>query len=315
MNIVLLEELGIPQEALAAYGDALKAQGHSFAAYAKSTDPAVQLKHAKNADILIIANTPLSGEVIRGCKNLKFIDVAFTGTDHVDLEACKEAGIAVSNAAGYATEAVAELVFAELLGVLRHVPQSQMALRTTGKRNIVRGTQLKDKTLGIVGCGAIGLRTAELAHAFGANILAYKRHITGDEPDYITFVPLDTLLQESDIVSLHVPLTDATRGLINKEAISKMKDGAVLINTARGAVVDSQALAEALNSGKLGGAGIDVFETEPPLPLDHPLLHSNNTIVTPHIAFDSQESMAERADIVFDNVTAFLEGKQKNVVL
>lgn len=315
MNIVLLEELGIPQEALAAYGDALKAQGHSFAAYAKSTDPAVQLEHAKNADILIIANTPLSGEVIRGCKNLKFIDVAFTGTDHVDLEACKEAGIAVSNAAGYATEAVAELVFAELLGVLRHVPQSQMALRTTGKRNIVRGTQLKDKTLGIVGCGAIGLRTAELAHAFGANILAYKRHITGDEPDYITFVPLDTLLQESDIVSLHVPLTDATRGLINKEAISKMKDGAVLINTARGAVVDSQALAEALNSGKLGGAGIDVFETEPPLPLDHPLLHSNNTIVTPHIAFDSQESMAERADIVFDNVTAFLEGKQKNVVL
>lgn len=315
MNIVLLEELGIPQEALAAYGDALKAQGHSFAAYAKSTDPAVQLKHAKNADILIIANTPLSGEVIRGCKNLKFIEVAFTGTDHVDLEACKEAGIAVSNAAGYATEAVAELVFAELLGVLRHVPQSQMALRTTGKRNIVRGTQLKDKTLGIVGCGAIGLRTAELAHAFGANILAYKRHITGDEPDYITFVPLDTLLQESDIVSLHVPLTDATRGLINKEAISKMKDGAVLINTARGAVVDSQALAEALNSGKLGGAGIDVFETEPPLPLDHPLLHSNNTIVTPHIAFDSQESMAERADIVFDNVTAFLEGKQKNVVL
>ncbi len=315
MNIVLLEELGIPQEALSAYGDALKAQGHSFAAYAKSTDPAVQLEHAKNADILIIANTPLSGEVIRGCKNLKFIDVAFTGTDHVDLEACKEAGIAVSNAAGYATEAVAELVFAELLGVLRHVPQSQMALRTTGKRNIVRGTQLKDKTLGIVGCGAIGLRTAELAHAFGANILAYKRHITGDEPDYITFVPLDTLLQESDIVSLHVPLTDATRGLINKEAISKMKDGAVLINTARGAVVDSQALAEALNSGKLGGAGIDVFETEPPLPLDHPLLHSNNTIVTPHIAFDSQESMAERADIVFDNVTAFLEGKQKNVVL
>lgn len=136
------------------------------------------------------------------------------------------------------------------------------------------------KTVGIVGVGAIGTRTAELCHAFGCKILGNKRHVRGNEPDYIEFVSLEELLSRSDIVSLHCPLNEDSRGMINKDTIAKMKPGALLINAARGPVVDSQALADALNSGYLGGAGIDVFETEPPLDPAHPLLHSKNTIVT-----------------------------------
>ena len=151
--------------------------------------------------------------------------------------------------------------------------------------------------------------------AFGCRVLGYKRHLTGQEPDCIEFVPLDQLLEQSDIVSLHCPLNDESKHLIDKDAIARMKDGAYLINTARGPVVDSQAVADALNSGKLAGAGIDVFEQEPPLDTAHPLLHARNTIVTPHVAFASAESMVARARIVFDNIDAFLTGEQRNIVL
>ena len=166
-----------------------------------------------------------------------------------------------------------------------------------------------------MGAGAIGCRTAELCHAFGCKVLGYKRHVKGDEPSFIEFVSLDELLSRSDIVSLHCPITEDSKHLINAQTISKMKKGAYLINTARGPVVDSQALADALNNGYLSGAGIDVFEKEPPLDTDHPLLHSKNTIVTPHVAFASAESMIARADIVFDNIEAFLSGNQKNIIL
>lgn len=153
-------------------------------------------------------------------------------------------------------------------------------------------------------------RTAELCHAFGCKILGNKRHVRGNEPDYIEFVSLEELLSRSDIVSLHCPLNEDSRGMINKDTIAKMKPGALLINAARGPVVDSQALADALNSGYLGGAGIDVFETEPPLDPAHPLLHSKNTIVTPHVAFASAESMEARCKIVFDNIAQWMDGHQ-----
>lgn len=145
--------------------------------------------------------------------------------------------------------------------------------------------------------------------------LGNKRHVTGNELSFIHFVTLDELLEQSDIVSLHCPLTPETHHLINAERISKMKQGAYLINTARGGVIDSEALAQALNEGYLSGAGIDVFENEPPLDTNHPLLHSKNTIVTPHIAFASAESMEARAEIVFQNIKTWLEGKQQNIIL
>ncbi len=169
--------------------------------------------------------------------------------------------------------------------------------------------------MGILGAGAIGARTGALCSAFGAEVLAYKRHITGDEPSYLKFVSLDELLQRSDILSLHTPLTEQTKGLVGEDTIKKMKDGAILINTARGPIVDSAALAKALKSGKLGGAGIDVFENEPPIDTTHVLFHTPNTIVTPHVAFATAQSMRARAKIVFENLSNWMEGNQTNVIL
>lgn len=315
MKIVLLESLGVSEETLAACAKPLTDAGHTFVAYPKDTDPQVQIERAKDADILMIANMPLSGEVIRACKNLKFIDVAFTGVDHVDLDAAKEMGVKVSNAAGYSTQAVAEIALCMMLSLLRNIPQVEQRCRQCQTKDGLVGCELRGKTVGIVGAGAIGCRTAELCHAFGCKVLGYKRHVTGKEPSFIEFVSLDELLQKSDIVSLHCPINEESKHLINAQSIAKMKQGAYLINTARGPVVDSQALADALNSGYLAGAGIDVFEKEPPLSTDHPLLHSKNTIVTPHVAFASAESMVARAQIVFDNIQSYLDGNQKNIIL
>ena len=315
MNIVLLESLGVPEEVLNACAKPLVDAGHTFKAYPKDTDPKVQIERAKDADVIMIANMPLSGEVISACPNLKYIDVAFTGVDHVDLDAARAKSVKVSNAAGYSNEAVAELTLCMMLALLRNVPQVEARCRAGQTKDGLVGVELMGKTVGIVGVGAIGTRTAELCHAFGCKVLGNKRHVRGDEPDYIEFVSLEELLSRSDIVSLHCPLNEDSRGMINKDTIAKMKPGALLINAARGPVVDSQALADALNNGDLGGAGIDVFETEPPLDLDHPLLHSKNTIVTPHVAFASAESMETRCKIVFDNIAQWMNGHQTNIIL
>ncbi len=315
MNIVLLESLGIPNNLLMDYAKSLIDAGHSFAAYEKDTNPQVQIERAKDADIIMIANMPLSGEVISACKDLKFIDVAFTGVDHVDLETAKSRGIKVSNAAGYSTEAVAELTICMMLSLLRNIPQVEARCREGKTKEGLVGSEIRGKTVGIIGMGAIGTRTAELLNVFGCHILGYKRHLTGNEPSFIEFTSLDELLSHSDIVSLHCPLNEDSKHLINVDTISKMKQGAYLINAARGPVVDSQALADALNSGYLSGAGIDVFETEPPLDTSHPLLNCKNTIVTPHVAFASVQSMEARAKIVFDNITKWVDGNQVNVIL
>ena len=259
MNIVLLESLGVPEEVLNACAKPLIDAGHTFKAYPKDTDPKVQIERAKDADVIMIANMPLSGEVISACPNLKYIDVAFTGVDHVDLDAARAKGVKVSNAAGYSNEAVAELTLCMMLALLRNVPQVEARCRAGQTKDGLVGVELMGKTVGIVGVGAIGTRTAELCHAFGCKVLGNKRHVRGDEPDYIEFVSLEELLSRSDIVSLHCPLNEDSRGMINKDTIAKMKPGALLINAARGPVVDSQALADALNNGDLGGAGIDVF--------------------------------------------------------
>ena len=315
MNIVLLESLGIPDSLLNECAKPLIDAGHTFTAFEKSTDTKVQIEQAQNADVIMIANMPLNGEVIDACKNLKFIDVAFTGVDHVDLAAARKNNISVSNAAGYSTEAVAELSLCLMLSLLRNVMQTDARCREGKTKDGLVGCELRGKTIGIVGAGAIGTRTAELCKVFGCRVLAYKRTITGNEPDFMEFVSLDELLSNSDIVSLHCPLNEDSRHLINKDTIAKMKQGAYIINAARGPVVDSKALAEALNSGYLAGAGIDVFENEPPIDTSHPLLNCKNTIVTPHIAFASAESMKLRAQIVFENLKKWMEGDQINKIL
>lgn len=315
MNIVLLESLGIPDSLLNECAKPLIDAGHSFTAFEKNTDTKVQIEQAQNADVIMIANMPLSGEVIDACKNLKFIDVAFTGVDHVDLAAARKNNISISNAAGYSTEAVAELSLCLMLSLLRNVMQTDARCRQGKTKDGLVGCELRGKTIGIIGAGAIGTRTAELCKAFGCRVLGYKRTITGNEPDFMEFVSLDELLSSSDIVSLHCPLNEDSRHLINRETITKMKQGAYIINAARGPVVDSEALAEALNNGYLAGAGIDVFENEPPIDTSHPLLNCKNTIVTPHIAFASAESMKLRAQIVFENLKKWMEGEQINKIL
>lgn len=317
MKIVLLEPLAISKEKLKGFSSKIIEMGHEFVAYdtvEKNED--VLKERVKDADILIITNNPLNGEVIRAAKNLKYISIAFTGYDHVDLQACKEKKVQVSNAQGYATEAVAELTIAMMISLLRNVIDCNEVVRKEGTKNGLVGNELSGKTVGIIGTGAIGLRTAELLKTFSCNFLGYSRSESPRAKELkIQYVSLEKLLSNSDIVSLHLPLNEQTKGLLSKEKIGLMKKNALLINTARGPIIDSQALAEALNNGKIAGAGIDVFETEPPIPSNHPLFHAKNTLVTPHAAFATEESMVKRANIVFDNVYSWIQGKQKNKVI
>lgn len=315
MKIALLESLAISKEVLDGFVKELEAEGHEFFAYEKSTDEAVLIERAKDADVIMIANMPLSGNVIRSCPKLKFIDVAFTGVDHIDLEAAKACGVAVSNASGYSNESVAELVIGMILSLLRNVPQVAERCRNSGTKEGLVGRQLQDKTVGIVGLGAIGKRVAAFANAFGCKVITYDQYYSEESKKLAELVTLDELLEQSDIVTLHCPLTEETRHLINRDKVALMKKDAILINCARGPVVDYDALAEALNAGRIGGAGVDVFETEPPIPEDHVMLHTPNTIVTPHIAFASEESMVLRAKIVFESLKQWMNGKQTNVIL
>jgi Lactate dehydrogenase and related dehydrogenases len=315
MKIVLLESLAIPTTLLDSYAKKLEANGHQFCAYEKDTNEDTQIARAKDADVIMIANMPLSANVIDNCPNLKYIDIAFTGFDHVALESAKARQIAVSNASGYANVSVAELVIGMMLSMLRNVPQVDKRCREGKTKEGLVGRLLEGKTVGIIGTGAIGMRVAALCHAFGCNILGYDSFPKEEAPDYITFTTLEDVLQSSDIVTLHCPLTKESTDLINKERIELMKPNAYLINAARGPIVNSSALADALNNDKIAGAAIDVFEIEPPLDTAHPLLHSKNTIVTPHIAFASAESMQLRAEIVFDNLDAWMNGTHKNKVI
>lgn len=313
MKVVLLEGLGVSDQVIEQHAQKLEAMGHTFVAYPKNADPQVQAERSRDADVIMLANMPLAPVVLEEAKNLKFIDVAFTGVDHIPMAEAKQRGIVVSNASGYATQAVAELCLSFMIQLLRNVGKTEERCRNGGTKDGLVGNLLCGKTVGIVGAGAIGKKVAALCKAFGCTVLAYNRSTVSD-PAIDEQVTLDELLKRADIVSLHCPLTAETKGMIGKDQLALMKKNALLINTARGGVLDSVALAEALEKGEIAGAACDVFEMEPPLPTDHPLLHCPNTIVTPHIAFASVESMEQRADIVFNNLYSWLDGKQVNAV-
>ena len=316
MKIVVMEPLGVALEKINALAAALQATGHEFVYYtSKETQQDKLLARVQDADIIMLANQPLSAEIINACPKLKMLSVAFTGVDHIELEACRARNILVCNAAGYSTNTVAELTFGLAISVIRNIVPCDGRCRRAETKDGLVGFELFGKTFGVVGTGAIGTRVAKIAAAFGCRVLAYSRTAKQELVNAgVQYVSLDELLAQSDFVSLHVPLTDATRGLINAAAIAKMKQGAVLLNTARGPVVDSAALAEALNAGKLAGAGIDVFEGEPPIAENHPLCSAKNTVLTPHVAFASREALETRADIVFANIEKWLNGAPQNVV-
>lgn len=316
MNIALLEPLSVPDKTVAELSAPLVAAGHSFRAFpTRTTDPDELRERAQGADIVIIANTPFPASVVDALPKLKLVDVAFTGVDLVDTDACRAQGVTVCNCAGYSDTAVAELVMGLTVDVLRRVPSGQRAVRDGGTSQGLMGTEIAGKTVGIVGTGHIGTRVAALFSAFGAQVLGYARHPNPACMKLgVSYRGLDALLAESDIVSVHLPLTEATRGFIDAEKIAAMKRGAVLVNCARGPIVDATALADALASGHLGGAAVDVFDREPPLDPDDPLLSAPRTVLTPHVGYYTAEAMERRAKIAFANVTAFCEGNPQNVV-
>ena len=316
MKIVLIEPLGIEKEKLEALSEGLKAGGHEFVSYDNRVEDTPSLiERAKDADIVILTNLPFKKEVLVACSKLKMISVAFTGVDHVDMDYCKENNILVSNAAGYSTNAVAELAIGLMVGLYRRILACDEHTRSEKTKAGLIGFELAEKTIGVIGTGAIGCKVMEIALAFGCEVVAYSRTQKQEWIDKgVKYMELNDLLKVSDIVTLHVPLTPASKHLIGKEQLEIMKKSALLINTARGPVVDSEALAKALEENRIAGAGIDVFEMEPPVPKDHVLLQAPNTILTPHVAFATKESLVKRAIITFDNVESWLKGEPKNVV-
>ncbi|MBR6992282.1 MAG: hydroxyacid dehydrogenase [Bacteroidales bacterium] len=308
MNIVCVEPLGISQEYFENLKKEFASQGHQFQYYLdRKEDVATLANRMKDADIAVISNIKLPAEVLEQCPHLQYLSVAFTGLDHIDLDYCKSHNIAVQNAAGYSTTAVSELAVGLMIDLLRQITHFDGTIRHGEGRGAFLGRELRGKTVGVVGTGAIGTATIRLLIAFGCKVLAYNR---SEHPDVVSlgvcYTDLDTLMRESDIVTLHVPMTAETHHLISRERLSMMKPSAILVNTARGNVVDIPALAEALTKGTIAGAATDVYEKEPPLPLNHPLLNAPNCVCLPHIGYASREAFDIRADIVFDHVRNFL---------
>ena len=315
MNISLLEPIGVPEEMINSLAEGLRKEGHVFTYYdTKTTDVEELKRRSAGQEIVMIANNPYPDEVVQSSDSLKAIAVAFTGIDHVGLAACREKNIQVLNCAGYSNQSVAELAVGMAVTVMRKILEGDFAVRNGRTSAGLVGTEICGRTVGIVGCGQIGFKTARLFKAFGAEVLAYSRHEKEEWKEAgLRFADIDTLLKESDIVSLHLPLNEMTTGFFDGDKIEKMKEDAILINCARGPIVDNAALAKALNEGRIAGAAIDVFDMEPPIPADYPLLSAKNVLMTPHVAFATKEAMVRRAKIEFDNVYAYLQGKPENV--
>ncbi len=309
MNIVCVESLGISRERFESLKAHYSAMGHDFTYYLdRREDEATLADRMREADVAVISNIKLPADVLAQCPKLRYLSVAFTGLDHIDLAYCREHGIKVQNAAGYSTTAVSELAVGMMLDLLRNIVTLNEKIRQGGSRGTFLGRELRGKTVGIVGTGAIGTATARLLLAFGAKVIAWSRT---ERPEVkalgVEYMPLDDLLRQSDIVSLHVPLCDETRGLIGERELALMKPTAMLVNTARGPVCDIAAVGRALIESRIAGAAFDVFEHEPPLPIDHLLLSTNRCLATPHVAFATEESFAVRADIVFGHVDEWLK--------
>jgi D-3-phosphoglycerate dehydrogenase len=317
VKIHVIEPLAINGRKIELIKKKFKENGHIIEFFQdRNSDPEEIIRRSVGADVVVIANLPFPAQCINSLPDLKMLAVAFTGVDHVDLEACRNKGVTVCNASGYSTVNVAELAIGLIIDSLRNISKLDPVTRSGGTKEGLIGNDLAGKTVGIIGMGAIGQRVARILNAFGCSLLAVQREKKPLEEELsIKYVDLDSLLKESDIVTLHCPLNDSTRHMIGARELGLMKEKSILINTARGPVVDSHALVEALKNGKISGAGIDVFDNEPPLSTNEPLLSQKNTVVTPHVAFATEEAFIRRADIVVDNIFSWIEGNPKNLIL
>ena len=303
MKIVFLEPLGLTVEAIEKACDKLKKQGHEVVVY-PDRKPELNIERAAGADVVVESNMPLRKDFFDACQNLKMLSIAFTGLDHIDMEECKRRGIVVKNAAGYSTEAVAEETICMMIGLYRHVIENDRITRSCKGPSIAPGREIAGKTVGIIGMGAIGQRTAALAQAFGCKVIAWNR--TPKQVAGVTFVDKETLLKEADIVALHIALNNETRNFLTAKDFALMKPSAVIVNAARGPVVNTADLAEALKNGVIAGAAVDVYDGEPPLSSDNPILTAPNTLLLPHIGFSTVEAFEERLIIVVENIVRFL---------
>jgi len=295
------------------------------------------LKKIRNVEVLaVFIYSKITKDVLKRLPKLKLIVTQSTGFDHIDLKACREKNITVCNVPFYGENTVAEHTFALILSLSRNVHKA--FVRTlTGNFSLegLRGFDLKDKTIGIIGAGHIGLHVIKMAKGFGMHVLAFDMHKDTflEEVLHFRYTELDELLRKSDIISLHAPFNKHTKHLINKKNINKIKKGAILINTSRGGLVETEALVKALDTGRIGGAGLDVLEDEDlikeerqllskdfskekleRLVKEHILLHRENVVITPHIAFNSNEALKRILDTTIDNINNFFKKKPENVV-
>lgn len=285
-----------------------------------TTEPELVPKRVKDAEVIILNKIKLGEQNLKDAKNLKLICVAATGYDNIDTAYCKKNGIAVCNVVGYSTQSVAQLTVSMALSLVMHQKEYNDFVKSgeytkSGVANRLSPTyyEVAGKTWGIVGLGNIGKQVAKVAEAMGMNVLAFKRT---PSDDYNT-VPLLELMEKSDIISVHLPATAETQGIISKEMISKMKKNAILVNVARGSVTDEEALCDAVLEGRIGGLGIDVYTKEPFLET-HPMnriKHLDNVILTPHIAWGAYESRVRCLDEIRKNIESFSRGEMRNRIV
>ncbi|MDB6119972.1 MAG: glycerate dehydrogenase [Verrucomicrobiaceae bacterium] len=316
MNIVMLDAFTAnPSDLSWAAFEAL-----GTVTYHDRTPPAEIVERAKDAEVIITNKCPLSRQTLAALPKLRYVGVIATGFNIVDVAAAKELGITVTNVPGYSSASVAQAVFSLLL---------ELTNRTGHHANRVSEgawaacpdfsfwdypiVELQGLTLGLVGLGDIGQSVSRIARAFGMNVIATRRNTSTQPPAGVTLMPLAEVLSQSDVLSLHCPLTDDTRLLINAESLAKMKSSAYLINTARGPLVDEPALADALNNGRLSGAGLDVLTVEPPAP-GNPLSSAKNCLITPHVAWASRAARTRLIAMCAENVKQWIGGNARNVV-
>ncbi|MDR6553818.1 D-2-hydroxyacid dehydrogenase [Paenibacillus qinlingensis] len=279
------------------------------------------VERAANADMVLTNKTPLSAQTLEQLPNLKYIGVLATGYNIVDIQAAKMNGILVTNVPAYSTSSVAQLVFALVLEFCHRIQRhSDSVLQGDWARSIDFSysksplVELSGQTMGLIGLGQIGKQTALIARAMGMKVVATGSGRSVPQPlEGIEWVSLEELLQRADVISLHCPLTPATNELINADRIALMKPSAILINTARGGLLNEADVAQALNEGRLAGAGLDVLTVEPPKP-DNPLLHAQNVIITPHIAWATKEARARLMAVAGNNARSFAQGTPVNVI-
>lgn len=304
--LLVLEDLGIAREE---FKELLENIGLDYRVIWKETDAPTS-----EVEVLINIKKKLDKECLRGFPNLKMIGVAFTGYDSVDLAYCKDHNIAVYNVPAYSTKSVTELTIGLTISLLREIPKSDRIIRNK-QWKLAPGIELSGKTVGILGTGKIGVNTARVFKALGCELIAWSRTQKSEFKalggQYVA--DKETLFSQADIVSVHLPYNTQTKHAVGKAELKAMKKTAFLINTARGPIVDEQALITALKNKELAGAGLDVYSVEP-IQVENELLTLDNVVLTPHIAFNTEEALVRRAQTTAENVQHFLEGKSKNRV-